>query len=196
MAGLDLWGLELDQWAVTAWQLLVSASQNVYDPFRCPAVSTLGIGGPESRTVILRDAMPSTRCLVLFTDARSSKVAQINRCRETAWVFYNSTLGLQLRTWAVASLHQDDEIARTYRMTCSPQNLRNYQGDAAPGATLETAEPVMPVRAPGQREDPGNFLVVSCQVHRMDALLLGAELHRRVDMRWRGASWASQWISP
>lgn len=192
----DLWSLGLEQWPLVAWGLLEQAAAGSDHPFRCPAVATSGADGPQVRTVILRAASAATRRLLLYTDARSPKVRELRQRTEMTWMFYDPGKRVQLRAWGVTSLHQDDELARTCWETCSPVNRRNYRGRAVPGTALDTA---LPGSGPGPSEDQdegGNFLVVACQVARMDALVLGPEFHRRLDMRWHEPTWVSTWLNP
>jgi pyridoxamine 5'-phosphate oxidase len=191
----DLWSLELQQWPDVAWELLGRAATDADHPFRCPAVATSGADGPQLRTVILRAASAATRCLLFYTDARSPKVRELRQLTEMAWVFYDPGKRLQLRVWGAASLHQGDETARACWETCSDGNRRNYGGLAVPGTAVGAA---LPGVRPGSRDEGGrgNFLVVACTVARMDALLLGSESHRRLDMRWHDQAWVSTWLNP
>ena len=191
----DLWGLELEQWPRVAWELFGQAAMDTCHPFRCPAVATSGADGPQLRTVILRAASAATRRLLFYTDARSPKVRELRQLTEMAWVFYDPNKRLQLRVWGAASLHQDDEMARACWETCSDDNRRNYGGQAVPGTALAAASPSV---CPGSLDgsERGNFLVVACTVARMDALLLGPESHRRLDMRWHEQAWVGTWLNP
>ena len=192
----DLWSLELEQWPELAWGLLGQASSDLDHPFRCPAVATSGADGAQVRTVILRAANAATRRLLFYTDTRSPKVRELRQRSAMAWMFYDPGQRLQLRLWGAASLQQDDEIAEDCWETCSADNRRNYGGRAVPGSALDAASPSA---HPGRLDDPGgrgNFLVVACQVARIDALLLGPKSHRRLDMRWHEQAWVSTWLNP
>ncbi|MCJ7558169.1 MAG: pyridoxamine 5'-phosphate oxidase family protein [Gammaproteobacteria bacterium] len=192
----DLWSLELELWPQVTWGLLAQAASGFDYPFRCPAVATSGGDGPQLRTVILRAASAATRRLLFYTDARSPKVRELRQLTEMAWMFYDPGKRLQLRAWGAVSLHQDDELTEACWETCSAENRRNYGGRAIPGTALDAATPIThpaPLEDQGGR---GNFLVVACRVARMDALLLGPESHRRLDMRWHEPSWVSTWLNP
>jgi pyridoxamine 5'-phosphate oxidase len=191
-----LWNLGLDQWPESAWQRLALACTRTGDSFRCPALATLGAGGPQVRTVILRQANIEERKLLFFTDGRSAKAEQLREQARLAWVFYDPAGGFQLRAWGNASLHRDDELARTCRDSCNPENLRNYQTTLAPGTILGAAGGIASGQPVNRTGGAGHFMVVSCQVDRLDVLLLGANAHRRLDMRWSGTSWESVWVSP
>lgn len=191
----DLWSLGLQQWPDVAWELLGRATTDADHPFRCPAVATSGADGPQLRTVILRAASAATRRLLFYTDARSPKVRELRQLTEMAWVFYDPGKRLQLRVWGTASLHQGDETARVCWETCSVGNRRNYGGRAVPGTAVGAA---LPGLRPGSLDEGGrgNFLVVACTAARMDALLLGPETHRRLDMRWHDQAWVGTWLNP
>lgn len=192
----DLWSLGLEQWPQVAWGLLEQVATGTDHPFRCPALATSGADGPQVRTVILRAASAATRRLLFYTDARSPKVRELRQLTQMAWMFYDPGQRFQLRAWGAASLHQDDELAETCWETCSPANLLNYRGRTVPGTALEATLSSLPPGALEDRLGRGNFLVVACQVARMDALLLGPEFHRRLDMRWHEPSWVSTWLNP
>jgi len=192
----DLWSLGLELWPQLTWGLLEQAATGFDHPFRCPAVATSGADGPQLRTVILRAASAATRRLLFYTDARSPKVRELRQLTEMAWMFYDPGKRLQLRAWGAVSLHQDDELTEACWETCSADNRRIYGGRAIPGTALDAA---LPSAHPWPLEDqcrPGNFLVVTCRVARMDALLLGPESQRRLDMRWHEPSWVSTWLNP
>ena len=71
------------------WSLLVRASDDPGDPFRTPALATIGNAGPSVRTVVLRDVIAGLGRLVCYSDRRSPKIADLRQNPRAEWLFYN-----------------------------------------------------------------------------------------------------------
>lgn len=175
------------------WAGLVWASQRPGEPWRLPALATLGEAGPEVRTVVLREVIPSLRRLVAWTDSRSPKVGELRRDSRAQWLFHDPPNGLQLRAVSAVQIHQDDEVARMAWAAVPPPNRTNYLGKEAPGTVL--SRPVSD-RPRGNADVPSHFAVIVATVHEFDWLWLDPAGHRRARLRWVGERWVGDWLVP
>jgi len=192
-ANSQLFELTPEQWPAAAWHLLELAAKGFDEPFRTPAVASAGLDGPDIRTVILREALPQQRRVLFYTDARSPKVAQMDRHNAITWMFYDPVRRLQIRAWGRASLHGDDLLASRCWDECSAASRRNYCGLQVPGSALEEQGQDVSMGNPDGRE---NFLVVATEFSQLDVLLLGAKSNRRAGLAWNGSVWTAGWLSP
>ena len=175
------------------WAGVVWASQHPGEPWRLPALATLGEAGPQVRTVVLREAMPSARRLVAWTDTRSPKVGELRRDPRAQWLFHDAANGLQLRAATQVQIHEDDGVARKAWTAVPPPNRINYLGTQAPGTVLNRPDSDQP---PANSDMPAHFAVIVATVHELDWLWLNPSGHRRARFRWTGAGWAGEWLVP
>jgi pyridoxamine 5'-phosphate oxidase len=147
---------------------------------RSATLASLGAdGSPQARIVILREAQSATKRLSFFTDARSPKVAEIERTPEVQWLLWHPTHQIQLRLTATAKRETDKAAldAAWARVSQSPA-AGDYLSFQAPGEALERSE------APLQTDAPA-FCIIRTQIHSMDALKLSREGHRRARFEYR-----------
>jgi pyridoxamine 5'-phosphate oxidase len=155
------------------WQELALAAHTRGHAWRTPALATLGLDdAPELRTVVLREVDREQQELVIFTDARSPKVAQLTREPRASLLLWSAELGWQLRlgvviTVSTAGLGVSSRWARL-KMTPSAQD---YLSPLTPGSPLGHPQP--------QRDSREHFAVLSAQVLSMDWLDLDRAGHRR-----------------
>jgi pyridoxamine 5'-phosphate oxidase len=175
------------------WAGLVWASQHPGEPWRLPALATLGEAGPQVRTVVLREALPAARRLVAWTDTRSPKVGELRRDPRAQWLFHAPANGLQLRVATHVQIHQDDEVVRAAWTAVPVPNRVNYLGTQAPGTVLSQPD----LNSPSNGGDmPVHFAVLVATVQQMDWLWLDPAGHRRAWFRWNGERWAGDWLVP
>ena len=82
-------------------------------PIRAPAIATVGPdGAPSVRTIVLRRFDPAARRLVLHTDRRAGKLANVAYTPRMSVQAYNPRAALQVRLSALAQVHMGDAMAR------------------------------------------------------------------------------------
>ena len=59
------------------WQQLARAPRDKHHEWRTPVLATAGAGGAAARTVVLREVHVANQQLVIYTDTRAAKVAQL-----------------------------------------------------------------------------------------------------------------------
>lgn len=170
---------------VHAWCLdrLIQAARTRGDAMAWPVLATRsGETGVSARTLVLRDVDRLARELVLFTDARSPKAAEIAADRRACLVFLDPAAQIQLRAYGHARLVTEGERHRQWRAELSGNTRFNYATEAPPGTPAAGPDIAM---APHKASDA--FALIILQFSHLDVLKLGATRHRRVLVDWRGA---------
>lgn len=156
------------------WEQLGQAVQTKGHPWRYAVMAS--VDGPEAdaRLVVLREFDADARELVIFTDARSPKVKQLQAHPAAMLVLWQPELGWQLRL----NVQMEVETAglavssRWARLKMSPAAL-DYLSPLPPGSPLER-----PLPQRGTRE---HFAVLKARIARADWLELCAEGQRRAE---------------
>lgn len=170
------------------WKELGRATQDRHHAWRTPVLSTTGADGfANARTVVLRAVDARAHQLRIYTDARSSKVAELSQQPQATFVFWSPRLGWQLRVRASITLHTSGELVDNLwaRVKQTP-SASDYLSLVAPGQALESREPsesVLPT---------SHFAVLNAQVVVMDWLELASTGHRRASLA--ADTWT--WLAP
>jgi pyridoxamine 5'-phosphate oxidase len=176
----------LDAIEAAVWSQLAQAAGDRMHGWRTPVLATTDAGGrPDARTVVLREVDAARRRLVIFSDARAAKVAQIAAQPDGMLVHWSQTIGWQLRLTVRLDVATDGlaVTSRWARVRMSP-GAQDYLSPLAPGAPLGSDAP--PTRHVDQREW---FAVITAEVRSLDWLELHAEGHRRALFDTAGARW-------
>ncbi len=170
------------------WRELAACVRDKAHPWRVAVLATAGGDGADARSVVLREWDEATRCLFIYTDARSAKAQQMVAHPLGTLVLWSAALGWQLRL----RVRLDVETAglrvssRWARLKLTPA-AQDYLCALPPGSPLAQAA----VQAVAQRESRGHFAVISAQVLSLDWLELHPEGHRRVLIDGDGARWVA-----
>lgn len=177
---------------LTCWQMLERACREPEHEWRTLALATVAGAGAQAygdvRTVVLREVDADERSLVFFTDARSAKVAQLQRQPQATLLAWAHSIGWQLRLRCrleveTAGLAVSSRWARL-KMTPAAQD---YLSPLAPGATIDS--PSLPLEP--QHATRESFAVVTAQVDAIDWLELHPQGHRRAIFDQYGERWVS-----
>lgn len=176
------------------WQELRSACSQRDHDWRSATLATVGLdGGPQARTVILREADEAAGQLVFFTDRRSPKVAELGREPRACLVFWSRRLRWQLRVRAQVSLEFDgNAVEATWLRLRDSAAAGDYLAPAAPGTRLavtgdaERANPAEPFNSalhaiPADHAKLANhqLCIARAVIDTIDWLELDAAGHRR-----------------
>jgi hypothetical protein len=173
-------------------------------PFHTPVLVTIGLdGSPAARTVVLRGFEPAARVVVVHTDLRSRKIAEVTANPRVALIFYDGKSGIQVRIDAKASVHAGDEVARKAWEKLPAFSRRCYLG-LPPGSNSPEPSSGLPteleLRAPYPAESEhgfANFALIISRLIRLDWLYLSARGHRRAQYRWNDAGEeVAGWLNP
>lgn len=165
-----------------AWGHLMKACTQRKHPFHSPSLATMSARGPETRTVVLRQADNANWELRANADYRSPKVAQLLSDPRSSWHFYSAPDHLQVRCFGRTHVHHLDTIAREAWERSQLLSRRCYLAPIAPSVEMSEIHPNLPPeligREPTEAEaEPGfeNFAVMRCEILEMDVLSLRYE---------------------
>lgn len=168
------------------WQELAKAPRNKAHAFRVMGLATVDGEVADLRSVVLREVLADERTLVFFTDARSPKVAQIQRQPAGTLLAWCERLSWQLRLRVQLEV-QTSGLAvssRWARLKMTPA-AQDYLSPLPPGAPVEHPLP--------ERSSREHFAVVQARVLSIDWLELHAEGHRRAAFDGQGQG---RWLTP
>jgi pyridoxamine 5'-phosphate oxidase len=168
-------------------QELHAAVHHKAHPWRVGVLATTDGDIADARSVVLREWDAAQRTLLIYTDARSPKVAQLAAHPLGTLVLWSEALGWQLRLRVKLEL-QTAGLAvssRWARLKMTPA-AHDYLSPLPPGAALAAQAGRAQVR-----ESRSHFAVMVAQVHTVDWLELHAEGHRRAQFDHRGARWVA-----
>ena len=176
------------------WHELAQCARDRQHPWRTLVLATTDGEVGDARTVILRETVADEKRLVLYTDQRSGKVAQVGAHPVGTLVMWSPRLGWQLRCRVRVSL-ETAGLAVTSRWAAiqlSPA-AQDYLSAQAPGSKLSAAPasvaaPLPVTTGQGQGALP-SFAVMEAQVLSIDWLELHADGHRRAIFGAEGPRW-------
>ncbi len=187
--------MTLDEAQVDAFRRLSRGVADRRSPCRNPALATRGADGhPSVRTVVLRGFDPAGRLLLLHSDVRTAKIAEIRdepRVMVHAW---DARSQVQLRIGGRAWLRLGD-AARSDWDRLHPRSRATYAAALTPGTPL-----VDPAEADQARLNPSeallNFAVIDVVIDSLDWLRLARTGHRRARFTWAGSTETACWAVP
>lgn len=174
------------------WDALRKGAEEKDHPFHIMVLATSGLDGrARARSVILRGVAPDARELTFFSDARSPKVAELERDPRAALLFYDPAEETQLRLEGLAAPHPDaGEEERAWR-SASRYSRRTYLQVAAPGRPAGALTSGLPPEAEGREPSEeellaarGNFRLLRFRLLSLDWLKLGRKGQSRACWSW------------
>jgi len=164
------------------WRELGKAPRDPAHPWRTPVLATTDGMNADARTVTLRGTDTVAKRLIVFSDARAPKVAQLSAHPQGMLVMWSPALGWQLRM-RVQLLALTDGLAVTSqwaRLKLSPA-AHDYLSALAPGSVLANAL--------GERGERAHFALIEADVLAIDWLELHPLGHRRARFASDGSTW-------
>lgn len=164
------------------WRELAAAPGDKTHPWRTPVLATTDGEAGDARTVVIRETDAEARSLLLYTDARSQKAAQIARHPLGTLVLWSPALSWQLRLRVRLELQTDGLAASSHwaRLKLAP-GAQDYLSALPPGSALDSAI--------GARGERAHFALIEAAVQTVDWLELHADGHRRARFGADGARW-------
>ncbi|MEX8496068.1 pyridoxamine 5'-phosphate oxidase family protein [Sphaerotilus sp.] len=193
--GSDRSGDELQAQGTALWAELVRAAGMHGHPWRqLVLATTCAVRGAQARTVVLREVDPAARELVIYTDTRSPKVAQLDRDPRAQIVCWSAALGWQLRLGCLVTSESDGlDVTSRWAMLRHTRAAQDYLSPLAPGSVLSVPGDSSGT-APGAVR--GTFTLLRVQVQEMDWLSLDPTGHRRAVFDYRDAVPCARWLVP
>lgn len=166
------------------WRELGAAVGDAGHGWRTPVLATARGDLPDARTVVLREADAEARRIVVYSDARAGKIAQLGAQPLAVLVFWSAGLGWQLRMKASVTVETEGiaVTSRWARVKLS-RNARDYLSAIAPGS------PLPPEGSLPAAHERANFAVLEAEVQAIDWLELHREGHRRAAFDVDGGQW-------
>ena len=164
------------------WRELARAVRDTHHGWRVPVLATVDGEAADARSVVLRDLDQPTRTLLIYTDARSPKAAQLAAHPQGTLVLWSEALAWQLRLRVALTL-ESTGLRVSSRWACLKLTpaAQDYLSPLPPGAELGSA--VL------ERQSRDHFAVLAAQVQSVDWLELHPEGHRRALFSGGGAAW-------
>jgi hypothetical protein len=152
-------------------------------PWRVGVLATVNDGAADARSVVLRDLDTTMRTLLIYTDARSPKVQQVQAHPEGMLVLWSGPLGWQLRLRVELAVETAGlrVSSRWAQLKLTPA-AQDYLSPLPPGTALSAAP------AP-ERTSRDHFAVIAARVVALDWLELHRQGHRRARFDAAGAAW-------
>lgn len=168
----------------TIWQELARATRDRGHAWRFAVLATVEGEAADARTVVLRDTDRATRTLLIYTDARSPKAAQLTAHPLGTLVLWSPQLSWQLRLRVRLALETSGlrVSSRWAQLKLTPA-AQDYLSPLPPGSPLAAAAP--------ERQSREHFAVLAAEVLSLDWLLLAATGHRRARFDAAGAAWVT-----
>ena len=173
------------------WQELARAPHDKHHEWRTPVLATVDADAADARTVVLREVIIDDATLLIFSDARAGKLAQLRAHPLGTLVMWSRRLSWQLRLRVQLSAHTDGlaVASRWARLKFSPA-AQDYMSPLTPGKAVSTAPDA---EAPPSMTSPaverGHFALLQARVLSTDWLELHREGHRRARFDDEGARW-------
>jgi len=188
---------DLDAALGQAWQLLEQGAIDRRCPAHTPTLASVGLGGePQLRTVVLRACDRDSQTLLIHSDHRSPKFAELQRDPRCALHLYDPGQKMQLRVQARASLHTDDAIAERDWSAAQRMSRLVYGVRQAPGSVIaDPAAAVDGLNQASEAEQRRSFAVIRLQIESLEWLYLAAAGHRRARFRL-GRHPQADWLVP
>lgn len=170
------------------WQHLGRGAADGRHPARYPTLATVSPAGmPEARTVALRAARRSQNRLEAHTDISTPKVASLAHHPWAQFHIWIPRADLQLRVTTRVEIVTGAEVQAQWDAVPAASRV-SYGTAPVPGTPIDH---VYAYDKPPVRD---RFAVLSCDVHEMDVVHLGAQ-HRRALFRAED-DWTGQWVAP
>ena len=166
----------------SVWRELTQAVRDKRHGWRVAVLATVDGEAADARSVVLRDLDVPSRTLLIYTDARSPKAAQLAAHPQGTLVLWSEALAWQLRLRVRLTLESSGlrVSSRWARLKLTPA-AQDYLSPLPPGAELGSAAP--------QRQSRDHFAVLAAQVQSVDWLELHPDGQRRALFSGAGAAW-------
>lgn len=169
------------------WQLATSQLARAYvdhrHPMRSAVLTTSSRPYPASRWVVHR-GIDTKGCIVLYTDSRSPKVAQIDLVPQGQLLYYHPRKRLQIRIDTIIEIDTCSEDYKKHKARLGDRVI-DYSTSLAPGTVAEDYSQTAEV----------HFAVMRCMPMRYDVLVLGKP-HQRAEYTCINGKWEGKWLVP
>lgn len=121
-------------------ELIIGYSKRGH-PFRYFTLATVHDNAPRLRTVVLRKCLPDFT-IIIYTDLRSQKVADIQQNTRVSALFYHPKKLLQIKLEGKAEIITDATALKPYWQTVGENSKKDYTTSNAPGTLIKNPDQV------------------------------------------------------
>lgn len=172
----------LDAIEAAVWAEIERAAKEPGHAWRNPVLATVDGTAADARTVVLREVDAAQKQLLIYTDTRAPKVAQLMSHPIGTLLMWSAALSWQARCRVRLSVEDSGlAVASRWAKVQHSRSAADYLAPLAPGATLHAAAPTA-----ARRE---HFGVITAEVVLIDWLELHAQGHRRAVFEGGGRRW-------
>lgn len=176
---------DLQQIESAVWRELQAAPVQRGHEWRIGTLATTDGEVGDARSVVLRDFEAATRTLIVYTDSRSPKTAQIATHPRGTLVLWSASLSWQLRLRVSLEVETSGlRVSSRWAQLKMKPGAQDYLSPLPPGSPV-----LRPAPERGSRE---HFAVLLLHIRAVDWLELHADGHRRASFYDRGR----QWLTP
>jgi len=157
----------------------------------------------NSRIVVLRKFDSQKLILNFHTDYRSNKIQDLHHHLNTFFLFYDSSIKIQLRIKTSSIIHYKDRITKNSWALTSLSSRKCYLVLKAPSSKTNVPEDGLPHHLKGINPTKieselgyKNFVVVENKILHIDWLHLASQGHRRLSINFTSTTPSFQWIIP
>ncbi|MGB6035288.1 MAG: pyridoxamine 5'-phosphate oxidase family protein, partial [Cryomorphaceae bacterium] len=112
---------------------LARGVQKKNHPFREVAMATAD-GAPNIRMVILRKVESEPLSILVYTDSRSDKIAELGVSPYASFLFWHPSSKFQLKLKTQVTIHRQDKMAKECWESIGGKGRESYNTEKAPGA--------------------------------------------------------------
>lgn len=172
------------------WQELARAAHDKHHEWRTPVLATVDGDAADARTVVLREVDAESSALLIFSDARAAKLAQLQAHPVGTLVMWSRRLSWQLRLRVQLSAQTEGlAVASRWARLKLSAAAQDYLSPLAPGQAIAGPETEAPPATALPAADRGHFALLQARVLSADWLELHAGGHRRARFDAEGARW-------
>ena len=185
-------------------KLLLKAVNDRKSPYHNPVFSNISKNNiVESRTVVLRNFNEENNILNFHTDLRSPKIKDIQKNNKTNFLFYDSSVKIQLRIKTISKINNLNNITKSFWKITKLSSRKCYLSTKAPSSITTFPEDAIPIKLTGidpklEESEKGykNFVVVQNKILNIDWLHLNSKGHQRLDINFLNKKPLFNWIIP
>lgn len=157
-------------------------------PFRYFSLATLHKGYPRQRTVVLRKLL-SDFTLLVYTDARSQKIADIHQDPKFSALFYHPKQLMQLKLEGEVQLITNTTDLQSHWQDIPEPSRKDYVTTKPPGTFIDHGDDVA-------YKTDHHFCIMKLLPERIEYLKLQRPSHCRILYTKTNGHWKGQYLVP
>ena len=152
---------------------------------------------------MLRKFNKDNLTLNFHTDYRSPKIIDLEKNKQSNFVFYDFKIKIQLRVKTITTIHYDDKVTADAWAKTQLYSRKCYLTKKSPSSITDKAEDGIPDYLKGieptqNDSETGyvNFSVIENSIQNIDWLYLSASGHQRLNISFDNIKPIFKWLIP